>query len=61
MEGADFANVALRFADALIEPEDLTHRLREPMVADAVTGLAIGEMSQPVECDEGYQVLQRVS
>ena len=32
-----------------------------PMVADAVTGLAIGEMSQPVECDEGYQVLQRVS
>ncbi|HET8934167.1 MAG TPA: protein kinase [Polyangiales bacterium] len=61
MQGADFANVALRFADALIEPEDLTHRLREPMVADAVTGLAIGEMSQPVECDEGYQVLQRVS
>jgi serine/threonine protein kinase len=61
MQGADFENVAMRFADALIEPEDLAHRLVEPMVADAVTGLEVGEMSQPVECDEGYQVLQRVS
>jgi serine/threonine protein kinase len=61
VEGADFENVALRFADSLLDPEELAHRLTEPAIADAVRGLHIGEMSQPVECDEGYQVLQRLS
>jgi serine/threonine protein kinase/protein-disulfide isomerase len=60
VQGADFENVAMRFADALIESEDLAPRLVDPTVADAVTGLNIGELSQPIECDEGYQVLQRI-
>jgi len=61
VQGADFENVALRFADALIEPEDLRERMAEPAIADALRGLQVGEMSQPVECDEGYQVLQRIT
>jgi len=61
VQGADFENVALRFADALIEPEDLANRMTDPAIADALKGLAIGEMSPPVECDEGYQVLQRIT
>jgi protein-disulfide isomerase len=60
VQGADFENVALRFADALIEPEDLAPQLLDPTLADAVTVLDIGELSQPIECDEGYQVLQRL-
>jgi hypothetical protein len=61
MEGEDFANVALRFADALLEPDDLAHRLAVPAVADEVAQLQIGDMSKPLECDEGFQVLQRMS
>lgn len=61
VQGVDFENVALRFADALIEPEELAGRMADPVVADALKGLQIGEMSQPLECDEGYQVLQRIT
>ena len=61
VQGAEFETVALRFADALIEPEELAQRLTEPSIADALRGLEVGQMSQPVECDEGYQVLQRIT
>jgi serine/threonine protein kinase/predicted DsbA family dithiol-disulfide isomerase len=61
MQGADFADVALRFADALLEPEMLSARIQESAVADALAGLNIGDMSVPMECDEGFQVLQRIA
>ncbi|HKU43688.1 MAG TPA: protein kinase [Polyangiales bacterium] len=61
MPESDFADIALRFADALIESEDLTARLNEAVFADAARALAVGQLSEPIECDEGYQVLQRVS
>jgi hypothetical protein len=60
MEGADFADVALRFADSLLEPEELSPRLIDPVLADAVANLKLGELSAPVECDEGFLVAQRV-
>jgi serine/threonine protein kinase len=60
MEGADFADVALRFADALLEPETLVTRVLDPLLAPALSKLEVGEMSVPLECDEGFQVLQRV-
>jgi 2-hydroxychromene-2-carboxylate isomerase len=60
MEGADFADVALRFADSLLEPEELSPRLIDPVLADAVATLKLGELSAPVECDEGFLVAQRV-
>ena len=61
MAGADFADVALRFADALLEPETLAPRLLEPAVAERVQHLRVGELSDPIECDEGYQILQRLA
>jgi protein-disulfide isomerase len=61
MEGADFADVALRFADALLEPETLAARLIDPGVGEVVLHLRIGDMSEPLECDEGFQVLQRLT
>jgi hypothetical protein len=61
MEGEDLANVALRFADALLDPDDLVSRLAVPAVADEIVQLKVGEMSKPLECDEGFQVLQRMS
>jgi serine/threonine protein kinase len=61
MEGADFADVALRFADNLLEPEDLAPRATDPNYLDAVSSLAIDELSPPLECDEGFQVLQRIA
>jgi protein-disulfide isomerase len=61
VEGAEFENVALRFADALLEPEELAERMREPAIADAVKVMEIGDMSLPIETDEGYQVLLRIN
>ena len=61
MPGSDFGDIALRFADNLFEHEDLTQRLNDPIFADATRALRIGQLSEPIECDEGYQVLQRVS
>jgi protein-disulfide isomerase len=61
MPGSDFADIALRFADSLLESQDLAARLAEPVFADASRVLQVGQLSQPIECDEGYQVLQRVS
>jgi predicted DsbA family dithiol-disulfide isomerase len=61
MQGADFADVALRFADALLEPEDLVARARDPKLADELSLLDLGDMSAPIECDEGFQVLQRIA
>ncbi len=61
MPGSDFGDIALRFADSLLEPEDLTRRLNDPSFVDASRVLGVGEISAPFECDEGYQVLQRVS
>ena len=61
MPGSDFADIALRFADSLLETEDLAARLAEPVFADASRALQVGQLSAPIECDEGYQVLQRVS
>jgi hypothetical protein len=60
MEGADFADVALRFADALLEPETLAPRLTDPNLGEVVIRLRIGDMSEPLPCDEGFQVLQRI-
>jgi hypothetical protein len=61
LEGADFADVAMRFADSLIEPETLVGRVAEPPVADVLARLRLGEISGPLECDEGFQVFQRLS
>jgi hypothetical protein len=61
MEEADFADVALRFADSLLEPDDLAHRFLDPSFGDAVALLGIGDMSAPLECDEGFMVLQRIA
>jgi protein-disulfide isomerase len=60
MQGADFADVALRFADALLEPEVLASRLNDPNLGEVVIRLRIGDMSEPLPCDEGFQVLQRI-
>jgi predicted DsbA family dithiol-disulfide isomerase len=59
MEGADFNLVALRFSDQLLESEDLMPRLEDPIFYDAVSKLAIGDLTPPLECDEGFQVVQR--
>jgi hypothetical protein len=61
MPGSDFGDIALRFADKLFEHDDLMQRLSDPVFADASRALRIGQLSEPIECDEGYQVLQRVS
>jgi hypothetical protein len=61
MEGADFADVALRFADSLLEHEELIPRLSDPQFADAIAALAIGQMSAPLECDEGFLVVLRIA
>jgi protein-disulfide isomerase len=61
MPGSDFGEIALRFADNLYEHEELTQTLNDPLFADASRALRIGQLSVPLECDEGYQVLQRVS
>jgi serine/threonine protein kinase/predicted DsbA family dithiol-disulfide isomerase len=61
MEGADFADVALRFADHLLEPDELAPRLLDHAFADATATLRVGELSQPIECDEGFLVVQRLS
>jgi serine/threonine protein kinase len=61
MPGSDFGEIALRFADNLYEHEDLTECLNNPLFADASRALQYGQLSEPLECDEGYQVLQRVS
>jgi hypothetical protein len=61
MPGSDFADIALRFADNLFEHEELESRLSDPLFADATRALRVGQLSEPIECDEGYQVLQRVS
>lgn len=61
MAGADFADVALRFADALQEPETLAPRLLDTVVGEAVLHLEVGQLSEPLECDEGFQVLQRLA
>jgi serine/threonine-protein kinase len=59
MEGADFNDVALRFSDQLLESEDLMPRLEDPIFYEAVSKLAIGDLTPPLECDEGFQVVQR--
>jgi hypothetical protein len=61
MPGSDFADIALRFADNLFENDELEERLSDPVFADASRALRVGQLSEPIECDEGYQVLQRVS
>jgi Thioredoxin/PPIC-type PPIASE domain len=61
MPGSDFGDIALRFADSLLENDDLTQLLNDPVFADATRSLRIGQLSEPLECDEGYQVLQRMS
>ena len=61
MAGNDFGDVALRFADALLEPEKLAPKLNDPQLGETVMRMRIGEMSEPIECDEGFQVLQRIS
>jgi predicted DsbA family dithiol-disulfide isomerase len=61
MPGSDFADIALRFADNLLEHEDLAPRFADPLFGDASRALRVGQLSEPIECDEGYQVLQRVS
>jgi serine/threonine-protein kinase len=61
MEGADFTDVALRFADALLEPNEIMPRLIDPVLADALTSIKPGELTAPVECDEGFLVAQRVA
>jgi protein-disulfide isomerase len=61
MEGADFTDVALRFADALLEPNEIMPRLVDPLLADALASLKLGELTAPVECDEGFIVAQRVA
>jgi protein-disulfide isomerase len=61
MPGSDFGEIALRFADNLYEHEELTQSLSDPLFADASCALRVGQLSEPLECDEGYQVLQRVS
>lgn len=61
IEGADFADVALRFADALLEPDMLTARIADPRLASELSQLEVGGMSAPLECDEGFQVLQRIA
>lgn len=61
MEGADFADVALRFADALLEPQTLAARGFDAQLTHELSKLDIGDMSAPIECDQGYQVLQRMA
>ena len=61
MEGADFADVALRFADSLLEHAELAPRMHDPVFADAVAELKIGQMTMPLECDEGFLVVQRLA
>jgi serine/threonine-protein kinase len=60
MQGGDFTDVALRFADVLLEPEDFPPDQLEQALADRIVKLRIGDMSEPFECDEGFQVLQRI-
>jgi hypothetical protein len=61
MEGADFADVALRFADSLWEHAELAPRLHDPVFADALAELRIGQITPPLECDEGFLVIQRLA
>ena len=61
MEGNDFSDVALRFADCLLEPDELSPRLLDQSFADAAAGLRVGQLSEPIECDEGFMVLQRLA
>jgi hypothetical protein len=61
MEGADFNDVALRFSDQLLESEDLMPRLADPVFHEAVSKLRVGELTAPLECDEGFQVVQRTA
>jgi predicted DsbA family dithiol-disulfide isomerase len=58
--GSDFADIALRFADTLLESSDMSARRNEPPFADVIRKLQIDQLSEPIETDEGYQVLQRV-
>lgn len=56
----DFADIALRFSDGLVELGEVkVSDLGEPMQS-AIAQLALFELSCPVECDEGFHVLQRV-
>jgi hypothetical protein len=56
----DFADIALRFSDGLVELGELNvSDVAEPMQS-AIAQLSLLELSCPVECDEGFHVLQRV-
>jgi hypothetical protein len=61
LPGSDFGDIALRFADSLLEPNDLSGRDNDPDFADAVRLLAVNQVSEPIECDEGYHVVQRIA
>ncbi|MET0387451.1 MAG: protein kinase [Polyangiales bacterium] len=61
MEGNDFTDVALRFADSLIDAEKFSPDVIDQAMADEIVKLKVGDMSNPLECDEGYQVLQRMA
>jgi serine/threonine protein kinase len=60
LPGADFSDLALRFGDRLIELGEVEVSELSVPIQDAVARLAIGEVSDPLERDEGFHVLQRV-
>ena len=41
--------------------EDMNARKADARIADCLRALSVGGMSDPIECDEGYQVLQRIA
>jgi hypothetical protein len=60
MPEADFAALGHRFGDHLLEPETTQPRADDALSV-AVARLAINEVCNPIECDEGFYVAQRIA
>jgi hypothetical protein len=60
LPGADFADLALRFGDSQIDLGEVDLMLLPGAIKDAVARLEMLEVSEPIECDEGFQVQQRI-
>jgi hypothetical protein len=60
MPDADFAALGQRFGDHLLEPETTQPRADNEL-ALAVSRLDINDVCNPIECDEGFYVAQRIA
>jgi hypothetical protein len=60
MPEADFAALGQRFGDHLLEPETTQPRADDALSL-AVSRLGVNEVCNPIECDEGFYVAQRIA